>query len=30
LRGRLIVDNQNWLGNAGEGRFIHRQAGEIL
>ncbi len=30
LRGRLIVDDQNWLGKAGGGRFVHRQAGEIL
>ncbi len=30
LRGTLIVDNQNWLGKAGGGRFVHRQAGEIL
>ncbi|MEN6530589.1 MAG: dihydropyrimidinase [Anaerolineaceae bacterium] len=30
LRGTLIVDDQNWLGKAGGGRFVHRQAGEIL
>ncbi len=30
LRGKLIVDDQRWLGKAGEGRFVHRQAGEIL
>ncbi len=30
LRGTLIVEDQNWLGKAGGGRFIHRQAGEIL
>lgn len=30
LRGTLIVDDQNWLGKAGAGRFVHRQAGEIL
>ena len=30
LRGKLIVDGQEWLGKAGGGRFVHRQAGEIL
>jgi len=30
LRGTLIVDDQNWLGKAGGGRFVYRQAGEIL
>jgi len=30
LRGTLIVDGQNWFGKAGEGRFIHRQPGEII
>lgn len=30
LRGKLIVDDQNWLGEAGGGRFVHRQVGEIL
>jgi len=30
LRGKLIVDGQNWFGKAGAGRFVHRQAGEIL
>lgn len=30
LRGKLIVENQNWFGAAGGGQFIHRQAGEIL
>ncbi len=24
LRGKLIVDQQEWLGKAGEGKFIHR------
>jgi dihydropyrimidinase len=24
LRGRLIVDGENWLGQAGEGRFLKR------
>jgi len=27
LRGRLIVDEGQWLGKAGEGKFVHRQAG---
>jgi len=26
----MIVDGETWLGKAGEGRFIHRQAGEII
>jgi dihydropyrimidinase len=30
LRGRLIVDGDRWLGRAGMGRFLPRQAGEIL
>ena len=30
LRGKMIVDKQNWYGRAGGGRFVHRQAGEIL
>ena len=30
LRGKMIVDGETWLGKAGEGRFIHRQAGEII
>ena len=30
LRGKIIVDGQNWFGKAGEGRFIHRQPGEII
>jgi len=25
LRGRLIVDGDNWLGGAGSGKFLHRQ-----
>ena len=27
LRGKLIVDNDQWLGNAGQGRFIYRKPG---
>lgn len=30
LRGKLIVDGDQWLGGAGEGRFVHRSSGEIL
>ena len=30
LRGRLIVDGDNWLGKSGEGRFLQRGAGEVL
>lgn len=30
LRGKLIVDDEKWFGKAGEGRFVYRQAGEIL
>jgi dihydropyrimidinase len=25
LRGKLIVDGENWFGQAGSGKFIHRQ-----
>jgi dihydropyrimidinase len=27
LRGRLIVDREQWLGRAGSGQFLHRQPG---
>lgn len=27
LRGNLIVDQENWLGKAGMGKFLHRQPG---
>ncbi len=27
LRGRLIVDNEQWSGEKGSGKFIHRQPG---
>ncbi len=30
LRGRLIVDGEQWLGKAGEGQFLKREEGEIL
>jgi dihydropyrimidinase len=31
LRGRLIVDDERWLGKPGQGRFLKRSAGaEIL
>jgi dihydropyrimidinase len=30
LRGRLIVDGEQWLGGAGQGQFISRQACQVL
>ena len=30
LRGKLIVDGEQWLGKAGEGQFLKREAGEVL
>jgi len=30
LRGKLIVDGQNWLGKSGDGKFQKRKEGEIL
>jgi len=30
LRGRLIVDQGRWLGKAGMGQFLHRQAGSAI
>ncbi len=30
LRGKMIVNGQEWLGEAGGGRFLHRLTGEIL
>jgi dihydropyrimidinase len=30
LRGKLIVDGENWLGKAGQGQFLKRGAGEVL
>ena len=30
LRGRLIVDGEEWLGKAGTGRFLYRQEGQVI
>ena len=30
LRGRLIVDGDEWKGKSGQGRFLNRNAGEVL
>jgi dihydropyrimidinase len=30
LRGRLIVDGEDWLGRAGQGNYIKRHPGEIF
>jgi dihydropyrimidinase len=30
LRGKLIVDSEQWLGKAGEGQFLKRDEGEVL
>ena len=30
LRGKLIVDGEQWLGKAGDGLFLKREEGEIL
>jgi dihydropyrimidinase len=30
LRGKLIVDGEQWLGKAGNGQFLKREEGEIL
>jgi dihydropyrimidinase len=30
LRGKLIVDCENWLGKAGDGMFLKRDEGEVL
>ena len=30
LRGKLIVDGEQWLGRAGEGQFLKRDEGEVL
>lgn len=30
LRGKMIVDGENWLGKAGEGQFLKRGTGEVL
>jgi dihydropyrimidinase len=30
LRGKLIVDGEQWFGKSGEGRFLKRREGEVL
>lgn len=30
LRGKLIVEGENWLGKAGDGQFLKRSEGEVL
>ena len=30
LRGKVIVDGDEWLGHAGDGRFLKRSEGEVL
>jgi dihydropyrimidinase len=30
LRGRLIVDGENWFGKAGMGQYIYRQEGQVI
>src|SRR5512140_297984 len=30
LRGKLIVDGEQWLGHAGQGQFLKRTQGEVL
>jgi dihydropyrimidinase len=30
LRGKLIVDGEQWLGKSGDGKFLKRKEGEIL
>jgi dihydropyrimidinase len=30
LRGKLIVDEQKWLGKAGQGEFLERISGEVI
>jgi dihydropyrimidinase len=30
LRGRLIVDGEEWLGKAGTGRYLYRQEGQVI
>lgn len=30
LRGKVIVDGEQWLGKAGEGQFLKRDEGEVL
>ena len=30
LRGKMIVDGENWLGRSGDGQFLKRDTGEVL
>jgi dihydropyrimidinase len=30
LRGRLIVDGETWLGEAGAGQYLYRQEGQVI
>jgi dihydropyrimidinase len=30
LRGKLIVDGEQWLGKSGDGQFLKRSDGEVL
>jgi dihydropyrimidinase len=30
LRGKLIVDGEQWLGKAGDGQFLRREEGQVL
>ncbi len=30
LRGRLIVDGDQWLGRRGDGQFLKRSEGEVI
>ncbi|HUE97871.1 MAG TPA: dihydropyrimidinase [Anaerolineales bacterium] len=30
LRGKMLVDGEQWLGKAGEGQFLKREEGEVL
>ena len=30
LRGKLIVDEEKWLGKSGDGKFLKRSEGEVL
>ena len=30
LRGKLIVDGEQWLGQSGDGKFLKRSEGEVL
>jgi dihydropyrimidinase len=30
LRGRMIVDGENWLGRKGGGQYLNRTTGEVI